>query len=35
MDKSGRVLIAAELAQQFGFTDTDGTQPRPLTVEDI
>jgi dehydrogenase/reductase SDR family protein 1 len=35
MDKSGRVLIAAELAQQFGFTDIDGTQPRPLTVEDI
>jgi NAD(P)-dependent dehydrogenase (short-subunit alcohol dehydrogenase family) len=35
MDKSGRVLIAAELAQQFGFTDIDGTQPRPLMVEDI
>ena len=35
MDKSGRVLIAAELAQQYGFTDIDGTQPTPLTVEDI
>jgi NAD(P)-dependent dehydrogenase (short-subunit alcohol dehydrogenase family) len=35
MDKSGRVLIAAELAQQYGFTDIDGTQPTPLTVEGI
>ena len=35
MDKTGRVLIAAELAQDYGFTDVDGKQPRPLTVEDV
>ncbi|MFC1578764.1 SDR family NAD(P)-dependent oxidoreductase [Pseudomonadota bacterium] len=27
MDKSGRVWIAAELAQQYGVRDTDGRQP--------
>ncbi|MFT5451684.1 MAG: dehydrogenase/reductase SDR family protein 1 [Enterobacterales bacterium] len=35
MDKTGAVLIAAELAQYYGFTDIDGKQPRPLTAEDI
>ena len=35
MDKTGRVLIAAELAQDYGFTDIDGKQPCPLTAEDI
>ena len=33
MAKSGSVLIAAELALEYGFTDTDGRQPRPLTLE--
>ena len=32
MEKSGQVLIVA-LAQEYGFTDIDGTQPRPLTLE--
>jgi NAD(P)-dependent dehydrogenase (short-subunit alcohol dehydrogenase family) len=35
MEKTGSVLVAAELAQEYGFTDIDGKQPRPLTAEDI
>lgn len=35
MEKSGRVLVAASLAQEYGFTDIDGKQPRPLTLEDV
>jgi dehydrogenase/reductase SDR family protein 1 len=35
MEKSGRVLVAAELAREYGFTDTDGARPRPLTLEDV
>ncbi len=31
MDKSGRVLVAAELAIAYGFRDIDGKQPRPLS----
>jgi len=29
------VLIAAALAQEYGFEDIDGKQPRPLTLEDV
>jgi NAD(P)-dependent dehydrogenase (short-subunit alcohol dehydrogenase family) len=28
MEKSGRWLVVAELAQEYGFTDIDGKQPR-------
>lgn len=35
MDKSGQVFVAAALAQEYGFTDVDGKQPRPLTVHEI
>mgnify|MGYP001099489274 CR=1 FL=1 len=35
MRKSGQILIAATVAQEFGIKDTDGKHPRPLTVEDI
>jgi dehydrogenase/reductase SDR family protein 1 len=35
MEKSGRVLVAAALAQEYGFTDIDGKQPRPLTIADV
>jgi NAD(P)-dependent dehydrogenase (short-subunit alcohol dehydrogenase family) len=35
MEKSGRVLVAAALACEYCFTDTDGRQPRPLTLEDV
>ena len=30
MGKSGRVLVAADLATAYGFTDIDGAQPRSL-----
>lgn len=35
LQKSGRVLVAAALAQEYGFTDIDGQQPRPLTLKDV
>lgn len=35
MQKSGEVLVAAALAQRYGFTDIDGKQPRPLTLEEV
>jgi NAD(P)-dependent dehydrogenase (short-subunit alcohol dehydrogenase family) len=35
MRKSGQVLVAAGLAQEYNFTDIDGKQPRPLTLEDV
>ncbi|MEZ4725901.1 MAG: SDR family NAD(P)-dependent oxidoreductase [Caldilineaceae bacterium] len=34
MEKSGQVLVAAQVALDYGFTDIDGKQPRPLTVAD-
>ena len=34
MLKSGQVLVAAALALEYGFTDIDGKQPRPITVEE-
>ena len=33
--KSGQVLVAAALAQEYGFTDTDGKQPRPLSLKEV
>jgi len=33
MEKSGKILVAAALALEYGFTDTDGRQPVPLTLE--
>ena len=33
LEKSGRVFVAAALAEEYGFTDVDGRQPRPLTLE--
>ena len=35
MEKSGQVLVAAALAQEYDFTDVDGKQPRPLTIESV
>ncbi len=32
MRKSGSVQIAAQVALDYGFSDVDGKQPRPLTV---
>lgn len=34
MDRSGGVYVAAALALEYGFTDIDGKQPRPLTVDE-
>jgi dehydrogenase/reductase SDR family protein 1 len=35
MQKSGQVLLAASLAQEYGFRDIDEKQPRPLTLEEV
>jgi dehydrogenase/reductase SDR family protein 1 len=35
MRKTGQALVAAALAIEYGFTDVDGKQPRPLTLEDV
>ena len=32
---SGKTLVAAELSQQYSFTDIDGKMPRPLTLGDV
>jgi dehydrogenase/reductase SDR family protein 1 len=32
---TGKVLVAAALAQEYGFTDIDGKSPRPLTLADV
>lgn len=32
---TGKVLVAAALAKDYGFTDTDGKSPRPLTLDDV
>ena len=35
MRKTGQVLVAAALAREYGFTDIDGKQPRPLVLEEV
>ena len=35
MEKSGKVLIAAALAEEYGFEDIDGKKPRPLSLADV
>lgn len=35
MRHSGKVLVAAALAEEYGFTDMDGTRPRALTLADV
>ena len=35
MRHTGRVLVAARLAVEYGFTDIDGKAPRPLTLADV
>jgi NAD(P)-dependent dehydrogenase (short-subunit alcohol dehydrogenase family) len=32
---TGKVLVAAALANEYGFTDVDGTTPHPLTLADV
>ena len=33
--RSGSVLVAAALAEEYGFADIDGRQPRPLTLANV
>jgi dehydrogenase/reductase SDR family member 1 len=35
MERTGRVVVAAQLAIDYGFTDIDGKTPRPLTLDDV
>jgi dehydrogenase/reductase SDR family member 1 len=35
MSKSGQVIVAANVAQEYGFEDIDGKRPRPLTIENV
>ena len=35
MNKTGKVLIAASVALEYGFTDIDGKQPKPLSLQDV
>ena len=35
MERSGKVLVAAQFAQEFGITDIDGKRPRPLSLTDF
>jgi NAD(P)-dependent dehydrogenase (short-subunit alcohol dehydrogenase family) len=35
LERSGAVVIAASLAQEYGFTDIDGKTPRPLTLNEV
>ena len=34
MQKSGQILVAAAVAQEYGIRDVDGKQPRPITVDE-
>lgn len=34
-ERSGRVLIAAAIAEELGISDIDGRQPKPLTLETV
>jgi dehydrogenase/reductase SDR family protein 1 len=33
LERSGRVQVAAQLALDYGYTDIDGKQPRPATLD--
>jgi dehydrogenase/reductase SDR family protein 1 len=35
MNKSGKVLVAAQEALEYGIQDIDGKQPRPVTLSDF
>jgi len=32
---TGKVLVVASVAREYGFTDVDGKSPRPLTLADV
>lgn len=33
--KTGKILVVAEEAIEYGILDIDGNQPRPLSVDEI
>jgi NAD(P)-dependent dehydrogenase (short-subunit alcohol dehydrogenase family) len=35
MEKTGTVVVAAACAKEYGFSDIDGKQPAPLTIERV
>jgi NAD(P)-dependent dehydrogenase (short-subunit alcohol dehydrogenase family) len=35
MVKTGSIVIAAECAKEYGFSDVDGKQPEPLTLAQV
>ena len=35
MEKTGKVLIAAGLGEEYGFIDIDGKKPQPLTLDKL
>jgi dehydrogenase/reductase SDR family protein 1 len=35
MERTGSILIAAGLAQEYGFTDVDGKAPKPLALNEV
>ena len=35
MERSGKVLVAAAVATEYGVSDVDGKQPTPLTLESV
>jgi dehydrogenase/reductase SDR family protein 1 len=35
MRQTGKVLVAAAVARDYGCTDLDGLRPRPLTLPDV
>jgi hypothetical protein len=35
INRSSQVLVAASLAEEYGFTDVDGSRPRPLTLQTV
>jgi NAD(P)-dependent dehydrogenase (short-subunit alcohol dehydrogenase family) len=35
MERAGKVLVAAGLAADYGFTDIDGKTPKPLNLSDV
>jgi NAD(P)-dependent dehydrogenase (short-subunit alcohol dehydrogenase family) len=35
MERSGKILVGAAVAEEFGISDVDGSKPRPLTIETV
>jgi dehydrogenase/reductase SDR family protein 1 len=33
--RTGQILVAAQVAAEYGYTDIDGGQPKPLTLETV